>query len=201
MKVILLKNVPRVGERYEIKEVAPGYARNILFRQNLALPVTPENLKKAKTWQAGRERERAGEEELAETAAKKLTGYTLPMLAKASAEGHLFAGLDKNEVVSALTRIVAKKDVERESRNTVERLKELLPREQFAQSIQARVQGRFIARETLPPMKKDVTGYLYGGDRTRKMKLWKKQKRGKERLKDMAKVNVPVEVFREILKK
>ncbi len=104
MKVILLKNVPRVGERYEIKEVAPGYARNILFRQNLALPVTPENLKKAKTWQAGRERERAGEEELAETAAKKLTGYTLPMLAKASAEGHLFAGLDKNEVVSALTK-------------------------------------------------------------------------------------------------
>lgn len=105
------------------------------------------------------------------------------------------------EVVSALTRIVARKDVERESRNTVERLKELLPREQFAQSIQARVQGRFIARETLPPMKKDVTGYLYGGDRTRKMKLWKKQKRGKERLKEMAKVNVPVEVFREILKK
>lgn len=105
------------------------------------------------------------------------------------------------EVVSALTRIVAKKDVERESRNTVERLKELLPREQFAQAIQARVRGRFIARETLPPMKKDVTGYLYGGDRTRKMKLWKKQKRGKERLKEMAKVNVPVEVFREILKK
>ncbi|OGY98420.1 MAG: elongation factor 4 [Candidatus Liptonbacteria bacterium RIFCSPHIGHO2_01_FULL_57_28] len=105
------------------------------------------------------------------------------------------------EVVSALTRIVAKKDVEREARQTAERLKELLPRAQFAQAIQARVQGRIIARETLPPMKKDVTGYLYGGDRTRKMKLWKKQKRGKERLKDMAKVNVPVEVFREILKK
>jgi GTP-binding protein LepA len=105
------------------------------------------------------------------------------------------------EVVSALTRIVAKKDVEREARQTVERLKELLPREQFSQAIQARVRGRFIARETLPPMKKDVTGYLYGGDRTRKMKLWKKQKRGKVRLKEMAKVNVPVEVFREILKK
>ena len=104
MKVILLKNVPKVGERYEIKEVAPGYARNILFRQNLALPATAENLKKAKAWQAGRERERAGEEELAEEAAKKLDGYTLPMSAKASAEGHLFAGLDKNELAVALAK-------------------------------------------------------------------------------------------------
>ncbi|MEK7077011.1 MAG: translation elongation factor 4 [Patescibacteria group bacterium] len=105
------------------------------------------------------------------------------------------------EVVPALTRVVAKKDVEREARIAVERLKKFLPAQQFAQALQARVGGRIIARETIAAMRKDVTGYLYGGDRSRKMKLWKKQKRGKEKLKGMAKVSVPVEVFREILKK
>lgn len=105
------------------------------------------------------------------------------------------------EVVPALTRIVPKKDAEREGRISVERLKELLPRQQFAQALQARVQGRIVAREDIPALRKDVTGYLYGGDRSRKMKLWKKQKRGKEKLAGMAKVNIPPEVFREILKK
>ncbi len=110
------------------------------------------------------------------------------------------------EAVPALTRIVPRKDVEREGRATVERLKDLLPRQQFSQPIQARAEGRIIARETIPAMRKDVTGYLYGGDRSRKMKLWKKQKRGKEKLQmregdATGKVRVPVEVFREILKK
>ncbi|RJP44349.1 elongation factor 4, partial [Candidatus Parcubacteria bacterium] len=105
------------------------------------------------------------------------------------------------EVVPALTRIVAKKDLEREARLTVERLKKLLPAQQFAQAIQAKAHGRIIARETIPAMRKDVTGYLYGGDRSRKMKLWKKQKRGKEKLKGMARVDISPEVFREILKK
>ena len=82
-----------------------------------------------------------------------------------------------------------------------ERLKKLLPRKQFAQSIQASALGRIIAREDIPALKKDVTGYLYGGDRTRKMKLWQKQKRGKEKLQQSAKVNISAEVFREILKK
>lgn len=104
MKIVLLKNVPKVGEKYQIKEVAPGYARNILFRQNLAVPATPENLKKAKAWQAGQVRDQAGEEALAEEVAKKLNGYTLPMLAKASEEGHLFAGLGREEIVVALKK-------------------------------------------------------------------------------------------------
>lgn len=105
------------------------------------------------------------------------------------------------EVVPALTRIVPKKDVEREGRMSVERLKELLPRQQFTQALQARVDGKIIAREDIPALRKDVTGYLYGGDRSRKMKLWKKQKRGKEKLASMAKVSIPAEAFREILKK
>lgn len=108
------------------------------------------------------------------------------------------------EVVPALTRIVAERDVEREARTTVERLKELMDRQQFSQALQARVDGRIVARETLPAMKKALGDFgKNGGDRTRKMKLWKKQERGKERLESSARarVNLPVEVFREILKK
>lgn len=103
--------------------------------------------------------------------------------------------------VDALTRIVPSKDMEREARKMAERLKEILPAQQFTQAIQGQVNGRIIARETIAAMRKDVTGYLYGGDRSRKMKLWKKQQRGKKRLKENARVNIKPEVFREILKK
>ncbi len=107
-----------------------------------------------------------------------------------------------NEVVPALTRIVPQKDLDYEGRKTVERLKELLPKEQFSQAIQARSLGRIIARETIPAMKKELGNFgKNGGDRTRKMKLWKKQQRGKERLQSMARVELSPEVFREILKK
>lgn len=105
------------------------------------------------------------------------------------------------EVVPALTRLVPASDVAREARLVVERLKELLPRQQFAQALQARVGGKIVAREDIPAWRKDVTGYLYGGDRSRKMKLWQKQKRGKEKLKSRGRVNIPLEVFRELLKK
>ena len=107
------------------------------------------------------------------------------------------------EVVPGLTRIVAKDEVEREGRTMVEKLKELLPRQQFTQALQAKAYGRIIARETIPAMSKDVTGYLYGGDRTRKMKLWKKQQRGKKRLKEMGRgsVDISPEIFKELLKK
>lgn len=107
-----------------------------------------------------------------------------------------------NDVVPALTRIVPKKDLEREGRQTVERLKELLPKEQFSQALQAKAQGRIIARETIPAMKKELGNFgKNGGDRTRKMKLWKKQEKGKERLQAGARVDISPEVFREILKK
>jgi len=107
-----------------------------------------------------------------------------------------------DEVVPALTRIVPKKDLEREGRQTVERLKELLPKMQFSQAIQAKSQGRIIARETITAMKKELGNFgKNGGDRTRKMKLWKKQEKGKERLQAGARVDISPEVFREILKK
>lgn len=109
-----------------------------------------------------------------------------------------------NQILPGLTRILPKKDIEREARFMVEKLKDLLPRQQFVQAIQAMVGGRIVARETVAAMKKDVTGYLYGGDRTRKMKLWKKQQRGKQKLKEMAsksQIKVPPSVFKELLKK
>ncbi len=106
------------------------------------------------------------------------------------------------EVASALTRVVFRKDLEREGRATVEKLKDLLPRQQFSQPLQASSGGRIIARETIPALKKKLGDFgKNGGDRTRKMKLWKKQERGKERLQESAHVELSVEVFREILKK
>ncbi len=113
----------------------------------------------------------------------------------------LVAGHD----VGGLTRILPTDDLERDARNTVERLKGLLPGQQFMQAIQAVANGRIIARESIPAIKKDLGNFgKNGGDRTRKMKLWKKQKEGKENLKERAmksKIDVPASVFKELLKK
>lgn len=106
------------------------------------------------------------------------------------------------EVAPALTRVIFSKDAEREGRATVERLKDLLPKQQFSQPIQAKSRGRIIARETVAALKKQLGDFgKNGGDRTRKMKLWKKQERGKERLQERGRVSLSVEVFREILRK
>lgn len=105
------------------------------------------------------------------------------------------------EVVPGLSRFLPRESFEYQARQTVEKLKKLLPRQQFAQAIQARADGRIIVREDIPALRKDVTGYLYGGDRTRKMKLWQKQKRGKEKLKTQARVRIPADVFKELLKR
>lgn len=114
----------------------------------------------------------------------------------------LVAGHD----VGGLTRILPTEDLERDARNTVERLKDLLPGQQYAQAIQAVANGRIIARETIVAIKKDLGNFgKNGGDITRKMKLWKKQKEGKENLKQRAmkssKIDVPASVFKELLKK
>lgn len=128
--------------------------------------------------------------------------FTYDMAGERESEVEKLEILIVNEVVPALTRIVPKKDLEYEGRKTVERLKDLLPKEQFSQAIQARSLGRIIARETIPAMKKELGNFgKNGGDRTRKMKLWRKQQRGKERLQSMARVELSPEVFREILKK
>jgi len=109
--------------------------------------------------------------------------------------------LVNSEIVPGLSRFLPRLRLEKEGRAMVERLKALLPRQQFTQPVQASAGSKIIARETIPAMRKDVTGYLYGGDRSRKMKLWKKQQRGKKNLLQRARVTVSAEIFKELLKK
>jgi len=103
--------------------------------------------------------------------------------------------------VPGLTRLLYADTAETESRRTLLKLKEILPRQQFAQALQAKSGGKILAREDIPALRKDVTGYLYGGDRTRKMKLWKKQQKGKKRLKALGTVRISADMFRELLRK
>jgi GTP-binding protein LepA len=105
------------------------------------------------------------------------------------------------EEVPALSRIVPKKNVYEEGRALVKKLKEVLPRQMFAVAIQAAIGGKVIARETISAMKKDVTGYLYGGDYSRKKKLLEKQKRGKKKMRAIGKLKIPQKAFLEILRK
>lgn len=105
-----------------------------------------------------------------------------------------------DELVPAFSRIVGKRRVETESQAVVEKLYKTLPRQMFVTKLQARALGRIISSKTLSALKKDVTGYLYGGDITRKMKLREKQKKGKKRMKESGKVNIPHEVFMEMVK-
>jgi len=103
--------------------------------------------------------------------------------------------------IGLVDKVVPKDQLMAEARKMAERLKDLLPRQQFAQAIQAVAGGKIIAREDIPALKKNVAGNLYGGDRTRKMKLWKKQEKGKKKLKERGRVTIAPEVFRELLKK
>jgi len=100
----------------------------------------------------------------------------------------------------SLSKIVEKNDVQKEGRKIVEKLKEIFPKQLFPVAIQAAVGGKIIARETVKALRKDVTAPLYGGDITRKMKLLQKQKRGKEKLEEKAKIAIPTEVIIKLLK-
>ena len=105
------------------------------------------------------------------------------------------------EAVEAFARIVPRHKAAGEGRIIVEKLKEILPPQMFAVSLQAAVGGKIVAREDLAARRKDVTAKLYGGDVTRKNKLLDKQRKGKKKMRDRGSVNIPQDVFLKVLKK
>ena len=105
------------------------------------------------------------------------------------------------EMVGALSVMVHRSESQRLGRETVEKLKEVIPRQNFQVAIQAGINGRFIAREDLSAYRKDVTTGLYGGDVSRKKKVLAKQAKGKKRMKRFGKVDIPAEAFTVMLKR
>lgn len=105
-----------------------------------------------------------------------------------------------DERVDAFTQYMVRSKAERYGRAMVKKLKELIPRQNFEVSLQAAIGGKIIARETISAFRKDVTAKLYGGDVTRKNKLLDKQKKGKKKMRNLGRVEIPNKVFIDLLK-
>ena len=103
--------------------------------------------------------------------------------------------------VESLSIMAHRTEATRLGREIVEKMKEVIPRQQFPIALQAAIGGKFIAREDISAYRKDVTTGLYGGDVSRKKKVLAKQAKGKKRLKRFGKVDIPAEAFTVMLKR
>ncbi len=104
MKIILLKDVSKIGRRYETKNVSDGHALNLLIPQGLAIAATPDAVKRMEKERVKVEGERRIHEDLLLKNLKDLDGKTISIFGKANEKGHLFAGLHKEEIAAELTK-------------------------------------------------------------------------------------------------